>query len=57
MAEIYETAEQKERVVLVAVETQENEGLVEDYLDELEELVETRKFDTCYFKKSLKVSL
>lgn len=41
MAEIYETAEQKERVILVAVETQENEGLIDDYLDELEELVET----------------
>jgi len=41
MAVTYETAEQKERVILVAIETNENEGLVEDYLDELEELVET----------------
>lgn len=47
MAELYETKEQKERVILVAVE-EENNGImdVKQSLDELEELAQTAGADT-----------
>lgn len=36
-----DTSQEQERVILVAIETDENEGMIESYLDELEELSET----------------
>lgn len=36
-----DTSQAQERVILVGIETNENEGMIESYLDELEELAET----------------
>lgn len=41
MGETFDTSQLQEKVVLVAIETARNEGMVESYLDELEELAET----------------
>jgi GTP-binding protein HflX len=41
MGETFDTSQLQEKVVLVAIETSNNEGMVEAYLDELEELAQT----------------
>lgn len=41
MEEPFSTTEKKERVILVGIETEDTEGMIESYLDELEELAET----------------
>ncbi len=41
MTETFDTSEINEKFVLVGIETDENEGMIEAYLDELEELAQT----------------
>lgn len=41
MGETFNTSEIQEKVILVAIETNENEGMIDDYLDELAELAES----------------